>query len=679
MNSKYFLFPLVLAVVNGAFAADPPPISVSSLGELLPMLSAPDKQGSQVEDALQKLAAHAARAGADAERIAFAKTLCNVATDTKLPIYVRRLVLQQLTVVAGAESIQPLSALLTDSDAKIREYARMDLERNPDPKSVDVLRETLKKGGDARWEIGLMNSLGMRHDAASVPLIAARVGKPETGSAALASLGKIATPEAVEVLEKALPASAQPLVEAAGVLAKKGLNPRAAAIAAKVYAAKVSIQMRAAALSTLAVADGNQAKSLISGALASDNPAMQAVAVSAAFKALGNQGACVALNPQLAQLKPAAKLAFGRLAGPLAEPAVLALLNDPDPEVQEGTAAALGRIGSAASVPALLNLAASAPRENTPAGAALSVIHGPGADQAIRKAAADTKGDVKSRVLAIAVLGWRADKTAAPELVRYAAETDAAVSRAACLALKNVGSEAELMPMLKLVSSGKVPNAATAVRSIAARSSARQQCVPSVLALGKGVSGKALIPMFDALSLIGGSEALQAVVGYTQSTDAEVVEGAVNAMCNWPELDGVAALLKVGVDPKLPEKLRITALRSTERIIRSAEDDSPQSRIDAAVGLLKAATREEEKGLALSVIASIPDRTGAQVLLPLLKDDNLKALACRASLNLADTLMSKDRGTAKKLANAVLTAKAEETIATRAQKILDKIKAHDAH
>ena len=675
MNSKSLSLPVFLTVALGAFAAEPPPpISVANVEALLPMLSAPDKQGSQVEDALQKFAATAARPGAEKERCAFAKTLCATASDTKLPFYARRLVLQQLFVVCGAESVEPLTALLADPDVQIREYARLALEKDPDAKALDALRTALKKGGDARWEIGLMNSLGMRHDGASVALISARVGKTETAPAALAALGKIATSDAIGVLEKALPASAQPLVNAARLLAYEGKNVRAAGIAAKVCAANVPVAARAAALTTLAAADGSQAKNFIPGALASENAAFQAVGVSAAFTALGNQSACAELHSQLAKLKPTAKLAFLRLANASAELDALTLLDDPDPEIQEGAMAALGRIGSAASVPALLKLAGNAPREGTPVSTALSEIHGPGAELAIRKAAANLQENPKVRTLAIAVLGWRADKSAAPELVGYAAEADPAISRAACLALKNVGSDAELIPMLKLVSSGKVPNAATAVRSIAARSGTRQQCVPSILALGKGVQGKALIPMLDALSLVGGGEALQAVVGYTQAAQPEIVEGAVNALCNWPELDGVASLLKVGADPKIPEKLRIMALRSTERIILSAADDSFQSRVDAGMDLLKTATRDEEKGLAISVIASLPNKAAAQALLPLVKDQQLKGLAGRASLNLADLLFGKnDRGDAKKLANAVIAAKLDEAVSKRAQGILDKI------
>ena len=670
MNFKSLFLPACLALAVSAFAAEPPPVP-ATLDALLKVLATPAGEGSPGEDALQSLAAAASKPGAGSARAAFAQTLCATASNAKLSFYVRSLVLRQLAVVGGAESVETLTGLMSDSDPQIRECARQTLERNPDAKAGNALRAALEKGGDVRWEIGLLNSLGMRRDEAAVSIISPRITKPGTALAARAALGKIATPAAVAILEKDFPASAEALAEAAHRLAQKGENAKAASLAAKVYAANVPVRLCAAALGTLAATGPEQAKGAIPSALASDDSVLQAAAVSAAFQVYGARGACETLHPKVAGMKTGARLAFLRLADPSAEADALALLTDPNPDIQAGAATALGRIGSAASVPALLKLAGL---PGTPVGAALSVINGPGAAEAIRKVAADKKEDPKVRALVITVIGWRADKAAAPELVSYAAEADPAISRAACTALKSVGSDAELMPMLGLVIGGKVVNAASAVRGIAARSSARRQCVPKILAIGSGAKGAALVPMLDALSLVGGSDALQSVVGYTKASEPEVVEGAVRALCRWPELDAVAPLLTIGGDSKFPEPLRITALRSIERIVLSALDDSPQSRVDAALGLWKTATRDEEKGLALSTIAAIPNRVAATAMLPLITDARLKSVACVASLNLADALLGKsDRGSAKKLAAAVVKAQPEEAAAKRANGILTRI------
>jgi len=671
MKSRLYFLPVLLALGLNSVAADAPP-APATLDQLLPLLSDTSAQCSEWEDALQKLAATAARPGANVQRAGFAQSLCAKASDTGLSLYQRTLLLRQLAVVTGPECVPALTALLADANLQIREYARRTLAATPGPEAEAVLLDALKKGGDTPWKIGLMNALGCRRDCRAVTAITAGIANPATSKAASLALAKIATPAAVAAIESASPVDADALAQAAERLAHDGQNARAAAVAVKVLSGNAPVQARAVALTALAATDRDQAKKWIPRTLADSNPRLQAVAISAVFTVDGIDGATAALAAQLPRLKPAAALAFLRLADASAEPAAISLLDSPDTDVQEGAMTALGRFGSAAAVPALLKLAGNAPRENTSIVTALSVINGPGAEEALRNAAANLKADSKSRALAISVLGWRANKSAGRELVAYASEPDSAISRAACVALKSVGSDAELMPMLKLVMSGAVPNAASAVRAIAARSNSRQQCVPEILTLGRDLHGKALVPMLEALSLIGGPEALRAVVGYTESNQPEVVEGAVHALCQWPELEAVAPLLKIGTDAKLPETLRIRALRSTERIILSAEDDSPQDRVNAAVGLLHAASRNEEKGLAMSVIASIPNGAAATSMLTLIRDKDLASLACPASLNLAELLIHKRRGDAANLAKAVIEAKPEAAVATRAQSILDK-------
>jgi len=675
MNSTRLLLPALLALSTGAFAADSPAPSGNSLDQLIPKLSAPlGPESVQWEDALVQMVSTAGRPEAGAERSALAAALCAKAADPKLSFYVRSLFLRQVILIGGTESVAPLSALLTDSNTQIREYAREALERNPAPEAGGVLREALARGGEARWQIGLINALGTRHDAAAVKAISQKLCDAETYSVALSALGKIATPEAIAALQKALPANqaAQALIVAADRLAKAKDTPKAAAIYSQLYTANVSPGLRTAALAGLVATDAKEAKRQLSAALASDDVRLQTAAVSGMFSVYGSKAAVAELHPQLATSKPAVKLAFLRHLDATEENEALALAGDENPDVQAGVADALGRIGSAASVPVLLKLAGTPPRENTPVSAALSVLNGPGADDAIRQAAAT--GDVKSRALAIAVLGWRGNKSAASELVGYAGEPTPAISRAACIALKAVGTDAELMPMLKLVMKGNVPNAASAARGIAARSSTRQEAVPKILALAKDTHGKELAGVLDALSLVGGPEALKSVTGYTQSAEPDVVEAAVHALGNWPEIDAVQPLLAVGADPKVPEALRIIALRSTERIILAATDVNPKVQIAAAQSLLSTASRDQEKEIAISIIASIKQRIAADALIPLIADGPLKESACLACLNLADLLITKpDFGTARRLALAVQKANPEAVLTARAQAIIIKI------
>ncbi len=673
MINKSVPFSALIALAISAFAADPSPKPAPTLESLIPQLAAPlGKDTFQRQNELEKLAANAGRPGAGGERAQMAEALCSAAADTKLPYRVRSLLLSQVMRIGGAESVDPLAKLLADADPNIRETVRRALENNPSAKAGAVLRDELKKGGDLRWQIGLINSLGRRRDSDAVEAIIEKLAKPETAFAATEALGEIATPAAITALQQAFPANAaagSALIMAAQRLHAEGKNAEAAAICSGIYSAPAAPSLRAAALDVLATTDADQARKLIPAALASDEVRLQTAAFSAALALSGTAGVTAELAPQLAQLKTPVKLAALRVMNASAEDQIIALANDPDPDVRDAAITALGRVGSAASVPVLLRIANNTARELTPVGAALSTVNGPGAEEAIQKAAAS--GDPKSRAFAITVLGWRASKSAAPTLVKYAAEANPAISRAACNALRSAGSEAEMMPMIQLVMGGKVPNAASAVRGISARMSNRKDVAVPVINMAKASTGKERIRTFEILSLVGGSEALQTLVGYTRSADPEVSAGAVSALCKWPEFDGVDALLAIGADPKVPEPRRILALHAVEGIILSAIDESPARRVDAALRLLKTATRDEEKGLALSVLASIPNRAAAKALLPLIADARLKELACIASLNLADALANKrDNTSARNLALAVQKAAPAEALSKRAQEIL---------
>jgi hypothetical protein len=234
-----------------------------------------------------------------------AAALCAKASDTHLSFYVRSLMLRQLTPIGRAESVAPLEALLNDPDAHIRESAREDLERNPDSKAGEVLREALAKGGDTRWQIGLINSLGTRRDEAAVKAIAAKTCDGQICGVALSALGKIGTPEAVAALQKALPAPAagQALIVAARQFAKENdvLNARAAY--SSVYTASISPGLCAAALSGLARPIRTRRGRWSPRVSRATTYALRQVAVSSLFTVYGSKGAVAAAPPATGNIK----------------------------------------------------------------------------------------------------------------------------------------------------------------------------------------------------------------------------------------------------------------------------------------------------------------------------------------------------------------------------------------
>ena len=104
-----------------------------------------------------------------------------------------------LKTIGTAESVPALAALLGEKDHS--HMARYALERIPAPQAATALRVAVAKL-EGELQVGVIGSLGVRRDAASVPVLAFLLGSvaKAAGRAAANSLGVIATPEAGKAL-----------------------------------------------------------------------------------------------------------------------------------------------------------------------------------------------------------------------------------------------------------------------------------------------------------------------------------------------------------------------------------------------------------------------------------------------------------------------------------------------
>lgn len=107
-----------------------------------------------------------------------------------------------LTVIGTAASVPTLAALL--ADANLSHMARYALERIPAPEAAQAMRDALSQLS-GKLQAGVIGSLGVRQDAASVPLLTALLGDadPAVARAAAFALGDIRTPEIAQTLATA--------------------------------------------------------------------------------------------------------------------------------------------------------------------------------------------------------------------------------------------------------------------------------------------------------------------------------------------------------------------------------------------------------------------------------------------------------------------------------------------
>jgi hypothetical protein len=127
----------------------------------------------------------------------------------------REFLCRQLALVGTARSVRVLAAHLDDT--RLGEAARAALEAISIPEAADALRQRLPEL-DGRARVGVISSLGMRRDGASVPLLARWLTEedPALTSAAAAALGQIGDEPAARALARFAPQAPAALLPALG-------------------------------------------------------------------------------------------------------------------------------------------------------------------------------------------------------------------------------------------------------------------------------------------------------------------------------------------------------------------------------------------------------------------------------------------------------------------------------
>ena len=125
---------------------------------------------------------------------------------TDVPRDAKDYVCRKLMIIGTAESVPTLAALLTDKD--LSHMSRFALERIPAPEAAAAMRDALPKVNGA-LKVGVLSSLGVRRDTASVPAMAALLGDADAAvaSAAAHALGDVRNAEAAKALSDAKPSA----------------------------------------------------------------------------------------------------------------------------------------------------------------------------------------------------------------------------------------------------------------------------------------------------------------------------------------------------------------------------------------------------------------------------------------------------------------------------------------
>ena len=192
----------------------------------------------------------------------------------------------RLKRIGTDQSVPALAALLPDE--QLSHSARYALESMPSAKAGQALTEALAKTS-GQTKVGLINSLGFRHEMQAVPALAALLTDQDArvAAAAATALGQIGGSKALNALEAATASSAGPVHDAlvdaclrcANSLLAAGSQSKALVVFQQLYDTEKKDGIRTAAYRGMIQASGKRALALMTTAILGTDGASQIAAL----------------------------------------------------------------------------------------------------------------------------------------------------------------------------------------------------------------------------------------------------------------------------------------------------------------------------------------------------------------------------------------------------------------
>lgn len=589
---------------------------------------------------------------------------------------------QMLRLVGSRQCVPAVAKLL--ADPQLSHMARMVLLAMDDRSAEAALRDALERT-EGTVRIGLVDTIGDRGDRRSLKAVAAllKSGDAALASAALNAIGKIGDDDAADALDRAnVPdalktAWAQAYLRCASGMATHGEAKRGLKMYRKLAAGDYPSQVRAGALAEVVRADREAAVPVILQTLVSPDRLMRRAGLAAVISVPGH-AATTAMAKQLAALAPDDK---ATLIGALAARGdaegvteqINALAADENQTVRVSAIKALGRLGTASSIPVLVATVLKDSTNSVLAGKALAELRGPGVVEGL--VAQAKEGDPATRAAMLGILGERKQLEALPVARTSVNDGDTKIRQAALRVLAELGTQEDLERLCSTVlttkDEGERDRLVRAISAIGVRMSDKSARDDRFLQTFAQADAATKVQLFAVLSAFGGAKALQAA---TESLNAqgEVRKSAVRALAVWPDSAPLGALQKVAKEER-DETVKILALRGCIKMIEPARLKT-EEKVQAFREVLALSARSDEQRQVLSEIAKIGHEESLKIVEPFLNDEKLKQEALRAYERIAESLAGRQPALAREALQKVVAATSDEGLRDKAKMALEKVK-----
>ena len=618
MMSKSAILMLVVAVATLVAQAPKPGVVAHTAAEMEPMLAqiatyeygqsrVPLSQFTQfVQDSM---ASPALLKEIEARLLRFLQSNATVAAKT--------FAYRELGLIGTGASVPFLSGMLAQPDTS--DMARYALARIPGAGVDEALRKMLEKTS-GRVKIGIINSLGQRRDAKSVPVLKALVSSSDSAvaEAAATALADIADRPSLDALAGALGKARGPLelrvagayLRCADQFAARGDKAAASKVYRQLLAREEPQALRVAALRGLVETAGREAVPALTAELSAKSQVAQAAAVRLLSQMPGPEITALLVG-QFPKSPPSAQprllAALADRGDTSARPLFQEALKSGTVEVRSAAVAGLGKLGDASSVMVLAETAASseggvqkAARES------LYGLRGPGIDPAIVASIGSASGKVKIELIAAA--GERVNSAAAETLLQAARAGDPDVRRESIKALRNVAGPAHVPALLDLLlksSQAAERREATRTLAIVLKRSEPGPVGPVVAAYESAGTLESQVSLIEVAGQTSSESALPLLRKCLADSRPEIARAAVLALTEWSNPAPLPDLLAIAKSSPNPG-LQVLALRGYFKVLAVPSPRSRPESVQMIAEAMPLAKQPTEKMMALSLLATYP-------------------------------------------------------------------------
>lgn len=321
-----------------------------------------------------------------------------------------------------------------------------------------------------------------------------------------------------------------------------------------------------------------------------------------------------------------------------ARPAVLERYeNAPEASVKVAAVAALGYLGEAADAGLLVSQLGSSD-EALAAAARASLVRLPGEDAPAAIVAQIAAQPKNIQVSLIEVLASRRAIGTVPDLLILAVGQEAAVRRAAMVALSQLASVEHVAGMAKgVLKADRGPEREAAEKALLAvcqRIEPVESQADALLAAIESSSAPDQLALLPALGRVGGTKALEKMEAAIQAKDAKTHDTGIRALCNWPDAKVSDRLVQLIQSEQHAEHRRM-ALRALIRVAVVNDGRSDAERLERLQQAMSLCDRDDERQLVVQRARAVRSVESLRYLLTFIDQARFAQTACESIVELA--------------------------------------------